>query len=604
MTRVESLLEKVLQRMGNGDACDRQPSPSLVDHNNRGASPPAITPSAHENAPVLSLFNNTVLGSHQPDTQHQSSRNDIADPEVQNLRANLLAFLPSQTTVNKLADENNSWWLIRVQCFGDEEKSLLSKPVAALRKSHPVVIAKALLWVIVCLQQLPPRYDTSSLGLPCSPLQFTQQCIALVTTSICSHNSMIRNVDGLECLVLQGVFYNNDGKLRRAWLSYRHAQNVAQLMGLHRPTPASQEGSTSLARAKGIWRHIVFADRYLSLMLGMCHGVGDGALDQQSASQNIETPHMNRLFVAAGSIIERNQTFPTYSPDMMRKTQTIDAELGDIDPTTINTDGIDPSAKTPELAQCYAKLMTQMWHFQLTAWLHLPLMLDSSTHKRYEYSRQSCLEASRHMITCYIAIRSLTGQSFCCKSLDFQAFTAAVTLLINLLGSENRQKPTPEDWEPANKVMDILEQLAQAQPDEVASRALSVLQTLKNLSSGRTDTSSNGAERNPEEESNRLKLVIPYFGTVFLDRRINSSDAPDSSRLLQIAPNVVEGTQTASSQEVIPPDPGSVRLDDINFFPGVEAGPELISELWSTDPSLTQSPFLADFSGGWDWGFI
>ena len=113
--------------------------------------------------------------------------------------------------------------------------------------------------------------------------------------------------------------------------------------------------------------------------------------------------------------------------------------------------------------------MSQMWHYQLAAWLHLPVMLASEPSKRHDYSVQSYLEVSRNSITCYTAIRRLTEESFCCKSLDFQAFTAAVTFLISILGLNNRQQHGSNGMLAVESVMRILEQLLNAQSDEVAT---------------------------------------------------------------------------------------------------------------------------------------
>ncbi|KAI9043638.1 fungal specific transcription factor domain-containing protein [Aspergillus affinis] len=557
---------RVVQRLDAGVVAERQPSPSWVGQSTRSASPPGITPSAQESAPVLSLFNNSLPGLHRSEPEHKNSTRSGEDPELQKLRTGLLALLPSQLTVDTLGSEND---------------------LAAFSNKHPVAIAKALLWITICLQQLPPSFDISSLDLARPSKEFIEQCVSVTTTLVCSHDSLVRNVDGLECLVLQAIFHNNNGKLRRAWLCYRNALNVAQLLGLHRPM--AQERNGHLSRGKKIWRHILFADRYLSLMLGMCHGTFDAALDNPTSDA------MDKLFLAAGSIIERNQIFNGHTPDMIRKTQLIDAELAEINPGEINTVSVETSfdAKTSVTAYQYAKLMAQLWHFQLVAWLHLPLMLDSTSQQRYEYNRQSCLDASRRMITIYIAIRNLTGESFCCKSLDFQAFTAAVTLLINVLRPEGHSYHSSEDREAINKVMEILQRLSASQPDDVASRSLGVLRTLRDLSSG--ETSSN---RTTEDRPTSLKLSIPYFGTIMLDRNVDQSTTDP-------VPETVVGTLATVSQSGDYAVSGSLRIDDANFlYQGGMSAEEQSSGLWSFDPNLvTQSYFSAEFSEDIDWGF-
>lgn len=479
------------------------------------------------------------------------------------------------------------------------------------------MIAKALLWVTICLQQLPQGFDIESLELRCPPARLIAKCVNIVAQSISSDETLVTSVDGLECLVLQGIFYNNDGKLRSAWLSYRRALNVAQILGLHRLAPGVAHDSETESRARHIWNHIIYADRYLSLMLGMYHGITDVALDfQRCPSETPSSSSMDLLCRIAGSIIERNQTFTTVTPLMVRMTQTIDSELMSIGPPLIADDYTIPSSgKSVERAEGYRKLMTQLWYYQLLASLHLPLLLESGTQRRHDYSRQSCLEASRHMIECYTSIRRLTADSFCCKSLDFQAFTAAVTLMINILEPGDRPQSNSDDWLAVESVMSILEKLAEGQPpDKVASRGFSVLRTLKDVASGNMPTQF-AASQGPATEDGqpgRIKVDIPYFGTICLDCSIRS-DPSDKHQPIPapqqppLPPNDAEHAASSalpSQMEMIP------KLSTTRgHFAELEPWPETRlgigpADIWTYDPELTALPqFLPDFGDNWDLGY-
>jgi hypothetical protein len=532
------------------------------------------------------------------------------------IRNDLLALLPSQSTLERLGEANSCWWLVRAQCFQYYEKSLLSSSPTDLSDYHPAVIAKALLWVAICLQQLPRGLDIDSLELGCSPTGLIAKCINIVALSIISDETLVTSLDGLECLVLQGIFYNNDGKLRSAWLSYRRALNVAQIIGLHRLAPEATQDSESVSRARNVWNHIIYADRYLSLMLGMYHGITDVALESQRGLSEKPSTSMDLLCRIAGSIIERNQTFTTVTPSMVRMTQTIDSELLSIDPPLVADDFTIPSSgKSVERAQGYNKLMTQLWHYQLLDWLHLPLLLESGTQRRYEYSRQSCLEASRHMITCYTSIRQLTADSFCCKSLDFQAFTAAVTLMINLLEPRGPPQSSSDDWLAVEGVMAILEKLAKGQPpDKVATRGLIVLQTLKDVARGNKPTQIAAREglSMEEKEFSRIKINIPYFGTISLDCGIRSdtSEQQESDNVPPQPPLPVFDTgiainTTPSSQMGIIPELSTIQGQFTDMLAWPETRLEIEpNDIWTFDPGLTAlPPFLPDFGDNWDLGF-
>ncbi|KAJ6036822.1 hypothetical protein N7540_001101 [Penicillium herquei] len=611
--RVESLLERVLRRLDTlGDKPEPPVSPptGAVDSSNP-SSGTTITP-GNENAPVLSLFNNGVLGFQQSDVSPPSiTVYGTMNREWEKLRHELLALLPSSSPLKRL-EANSCWWLVRAQCFQDYEESLLPCSLASFSNHHPVVIAKALLWVVICLQQLPRGFAVDSLELPCPPAELIAKCVNIVANSISSDETLVSGIDGLECLVLQGIFYNNDGKLRSAWLSYRRALNVGQIIGLHRLVLKGEHDSEPILRARHIWNHIIYADRYLSLMLGMYHGITDVALDSQRVPSETPSYSMDLLCRLAGSIIERNQKFTTVTPLMARMTQTIDSELMSVDPPEIGEEaGIPTSGKSLQRASEYDKLMTRLWYYQLLAWLHLPLLLESGTHRRYDYSRQSCLEASRQMIRCYISIRQLTAESFCCKSLDFQAFTAAVTLMINIIGTGGWAQCSPNDWRAVESVMETLEKLAEGQPpDKVATRGLSVLHILRNVSQReRPSQSANSAGLSTQDDqSNRIKVDIPYFGSISLDCGIHgdSSDKQyhDSVRAQPPRPSFQMALGESSLQAGTIPDSSTTEgpLTDEASWPGIRVEMEP-ADIWTFDPELTTlPPFLSEFGDNWDLG--
>ncbi|KAJ5097477.1 hypothetical protein N7456_008198 [Penicillium angulare] len=606
--RVESLLEKVLHRLDTiGSVEEPRELPSTAADDGFVSSA-AATP-ANENAPALSLFDNGLLGFRRSDVPTPSMiLNGTMTRDLEKLRHELLSLLPSNTSLNRLEEANSCWWLVRAQCFQTYEESLLPSAAAARSDRHPTAVAKILLWVGICLQQLPRGFDTDSLELSYSPTRMIAESVRVVARSITSDEILSSSIDGLECLVLQGVLYNNDGKLRSAWLSYRRALNVAQIIGLHRLPPEATGEPNSLSRARVIWNHIIYADRYLSLMLGMYHGVPDVALDpKQSVDHSTRTTPMDLLCRIAGSIIERNQKFSSTTSSMVRVTQTIDAELMSVDVEPVVEDSIASlPEKSIERAHAYMKLMTQLWHYQLIAWLHLPLLLDSGRH--YDYSWQSCLDASRSIIRCYTSIRRLTADSFCCKSLDFQAFTAAVTLLINMLGPTGQPPLNSEDWLSIETVISILEILAEGQPpDKVATRGLSVLRLLKGVATGDNVTRSGSSNGVPpiDSQPGRIKVDIPYFGTISLDRIIRR-DLPerwqyDAHRSKSFTVNPI--TNNTTTPDVANIMEGSAVQDQATSVePWLEGQLELgPTDAWSFDPELTSLPsFLPNLADDWD----
>lgn len=75
-------------------------------------------------------------------------------------------------------------------------------------------------------------------------------------------------------------------------------------------------------------------------------------------------------------------------------------------------------------------------------------MLKASQDRRYNYNRTAALESARETSLLYQVFRPALGfQSLICKLVDFQAFTAAMLLVLNVLGSptSNSQRNKEDD---------------------------------------------------------------------------------------------------------------------------------------------------------------
>ena len=183
---------------------------------------------------------------------------------IERLRRQLAAMLPCQEDVDYLSDSSYGWWLIQRHILPhllripDHD---LGKPfdVSTVSVSNPMAIARLLLCVALCIQQLPPNIDTRKLKTKV-PLQgMMEKIITFVSGTVTSDDELIGNMEGMECLVLQGIYQLNAGNLRRAWLTFRRAINVAQLMGLHRVSlKTSQEApDVKETRRHYIWYQIM-----------------------------------------------------------------------------------------------------------------------------------------------------------------------------------------------------------------------------------------------------------------------------------------------------------------------------------------------------------
>jgi len=55
------------------------------------------------------------------------------------------------------------------------------------------------------------------------------------------------------------------------------------------------------------------------------------------------------------------------------------------------------------------QLVNQLFHYNLLNQLHLPFMLRSSTEHRYDYSKITCVHASREVLSRFIEFRTIEG---------------------------------------------------------------------------------------------------------------------------------------------------------------------------------------------------
>lgn len=81
------------------------------------------------------------------------------------------------------------------------------------------------------------------------------------------------------------------------------------------------------------------------------------------------------------------------------------------------------------------RLFNQLHYYNLLSQRHLPYMLREAPERRYEYSRMTCANAVREVLSSFIMFRSFNRNDLCCRTVDFFALMAAITLLLAHLGS-------------------------------------------------------------------------------------------------------------------------------------------------------------------------
>ncbi|KAK1982981.1 hypothetical protein LZ30DRAFT_688017 [Colletotrichum cereale] len=433
---------------------------------------------------------------------------------------------------------------------------------------HPALLAKYLLQLTVCLQQMPPSFDASELERSLGGSVQEKMSEWLTTASlVTSNDELLGSVEGLGCLLLQGFCLLNSGNLRKAWLVMRRALSLAQLMGVETDGARAMKSCdpatdpNTIPTFQALWHRINFCDRYVSLLLGLSAGSQDNSfmsdefLARDTAMERLEKRHS----VICLRIIERNRA---PAGEAFAITQSVDCELEKAAKAMGRTwwempplpDRADTGAETSTMS----RLMLQIHHHSLLVQLHLPYMLRNQTNSRFDYSKNTCLESSRAVLKRCIIFRTANDAAFSCRHIDYSSLTASMTLLLGHLSrppsvrEEDWSRQRNEDRALAETVVAKMEELALLNDDKLSCESADIIRQLLPIvdcCSGAEPACFAGGARN-------LRLTIPYLGVININTTANQAAEPHAVDLSHSQLPTPSNTTTVSSdayQDETPP---------------------------------------------------
>ncbi|KAL8760861.1 MAG: hypothetical protein Q9184_002971 [Pyrenodesmia sp. 2 TL-2023] len=540
-----------------------------------------------QNAPLLSLFDNSVLSKGNNDQQDGDTR-DTGDthhqPVADKHRRVLIALKSLMPDIEDLAliirtsRQSLRIWQDRTRLCTpelnvghdqDNFKRTLECIHRSIHSDNISVVAQTCASLALTMQQIPGTFDFSKLNLPAKPEALQDYYITAVETLMASDDGLASTTEGLSSLIIQTKYYVNLGKPRKGWLTIRRALNFAQMLGFHRQSYRGQDAST--VSRKSIWLSIFQVERFLSLLLGypsacidahyeslLSGEKDDGSLDPQRFAV--------RLSMITGQIINRNQ-----DPNSMTVavTMRIDQDLEETR-KILSSDWWN-TVPGPEVGvgEVFDTFLAKTFFHNVRMLLHLPFMLKSSADRRYEYSRIAALESAREMIDSYHCLRHPARPLISvCNVIDFQVFTAAMLLIIDLLGISEiptaaNMENDSSDWDLIYRLMDDLQKAVKGEESRgnngVSAQALTVLEDLVKARSHECQA--------PNES---YQAVIPYFGKIrirwgkrFRPHRASSSSTATPNPLPSTASPTQMPTPTDSSGTPISNDP---QLSFDNYF--------------------------------------
>ncbi|KAF3138319.1 hypothetical protein TWF569_008815 [Orbilia oligospora] len=420
---------------------------------------------------------------------------------------------------------------------------------------HPVLVARKLLLLATFLQSIPTSAVDGLNEMSADYRVVMSSVFKAATRLVTTNEELITTLEGIECVMMESMFLNNAGNLRRAWLANRRAMNMAQIMGLHIDATSSavvvlEKDTHDRIDPKYMWFRLVVSDRYLSLMLGLPQGVMESSFAEPNMLEGC-TPleRMERMESVAASLVlqrssqERIDLASTYKIDkMMRDAAALMPPQWWLVDTKLTAISDDSSRVLEESV----RLTAQFAHHHLLVQLHLPyILLPSSRELSYDYSKMVAANSSREVLVRFIAYRSSSSTPAYCRGIDFISFIASTALCLahmqTVSGPQARDVGTMfntfqslqhqrlSDRGLLERTLEVMETMAFESNDLVAGKIVSILRPLLDIESNSlkggcyhiTVSTENLTESevvsNVGDGVSRVRIQIPHFGTIQIE---------------------------------------------------------------------------------------
>lgn len=482
-------------------------------------------------------------------------------------------------------------------------ETLFKRPSSSV---HPVLLARYMLYLATALQHLHPSSFREMNTLSEPPREMMKRLAHIATSLVTTNDDHMSCIESLDCLMIETWYHANGGYPRKALITIRRAMTIAQLMGFHRN---GRSQCTILEKETQIypdyvWFRIISLERYLCMMLG----TPQASFDRNMASETSleEDTAMGRLdrihSVVMSQILERNHTVPSVSDFAL--TQEIDQTLQKASRSFPSKWWLTPNLATvadqPEaLFWDMRRLFHHLSHYNLLIQLHLPFMLRSAiTGHKYDYSRMTCITASREILSRFIMFHSFNRIAFSCRTVDYFGLIAAMTLLIAHLDGHRRLPPSTSEQPPSNQVLtsnnvlghqrpsdralieqvhETMEEVSRLDGDSMSIQASILLQRLMAIEAEAASEAAHESNipapptiQTPQSSSTNgtTRVSIPSFGVIEIDRRGIISNDSGCFSIGEITIENKERSRALRDAASHGPRNGGIKVDTVQHLPG------------------------------------
>ena len=496
-------------------------------------------------APLLNMFKEARLirneGSSKLSRDSSGSSVSSAHPHSHDLVQGVLHLIPSHSDLVAIFEATEKYWALWPPIYVDSGAGVteashtlqqggvavaLNLVSTGLPSGDPTTVAKILLWLALCLAQLPLGWYEQHPSLP-APLYVLKDNYTQTAHFLLGMAAEVGDTpDSVQTRMLQYRYYLDMGKPRKAWLSIRHCLNAALLLGLYR-----KKGSKDDPWG-GLWPAIWQVERLLSCILGLSTAIPDyhPGLSRDMYGPTPSHRMLSELSRIIGSIIKRDQ-----NPDGSTYADTVQMDQDweqckSIMPPEFWDDPVPPNTS---FAALFFRQIAKLKYWITGQLIHIPYMHKSPTEHKFEISRMACRRSCREIIKAYAALRNSGPDVVMCELMDFEAFSAAGVLVVSQLlpGARIDSAVAENDLALVESVVRDMKRTRDVMDCKVPVQGSKLLELLLMIVRGQYV--------GPE----KYDAFIPYFGRVKIGRAYMPETAAQS-----VAP-----AEVSRVGEVVPP---------------------------------------------------
>lgn len=577
-------------------ACRRRRTPCVGQEFLEDYAPPSseIAPDHDSPANTNSETNSLLTPGSSRGSIHEDHHTLSRAHKLLKLSKTLHAAFPARHDIDTLCNTTSGCFLVILQLHTrpreelDHNEENLKRQVADIppASSHPIILARHILLLANLLQDM--HADEENIVMSEPPQKIMERLLDTVTTLVLTKESLVATVDGLQCVLLEGCFHANGGNLRSAWLAFRRALSIGQLLGLDRPQipPLPLIDSKRMVNLHQLWFRILYFDTFYSMMLGLPQSnIDTPATLHNSFANNKTIDQLERLQVqVASQIIERDKRHAF--AEEYEITREIDRQLLQVArdmpnrfwlPSPSNA-SLDEKGEVADRFQDTFILMDILIYYNLLNQLHLPYLLWSDFgDTNYEYSKIACIQASREVLTRFIILLNSNNLYFFCQRIDYFVLMASMTLLLFYLGNHRSpQDPTTtssaiphlltphqrlSDRSTMKQVLRLIERASAKGFEESQRKGINLLRCLLSIeadaASGQNYIITTGLSHNQQESEyfdthssdieDSVCINIPYLGMIKITRQIPA--VPEIMNTVE--PNTAHGESMYPSSATI-----------------------------------------------------